>query len=208
MFLIVKAAVAAHSNGGDSGLKSREEALELLQQYTKSESLLRHAYAVEASMRAYAQKYNEDVEKWGITGLLHDFDYEQYPTPQEHTIVGAKILAEHGYPDDVIYAIRAHADYNGLVRDTPMAKALYACDELSGFVMAVAMVRPNRDLADVEVKSVKKKLKDKAFARGVNRDDVYQGAQELEIDLEDHIEFVIRALQRVRGELGLDGQSA
>lgn len=189
-------------------MKSRDEALELLLQYTKSESLLRHAYAVEASMRAYAEKYGEDVEKWGITGLLHDFDYEQYPTPQEHTIVGAKILAEHGYPDDVIYAIRAHADYNGLVRDTPMSKALYACDELSGFVMAVAMVRPNRDLADVEVKSVKKKLKDKAFARGVNRDDVYNGAEELEVNLDEHIEFVIRALQRVRGELGLDGLTA
>ncbi|WDL99394.1 HDIG domain-containing protein [Alicyclobacillus sp. ALC3] len=159
-------------------------------------------------MRAYAQKSGEDVEKWGITGLLHDFDYEQYPTPQEHTIVGAKILAQQGYPDDVIYAIRAHADYNGLVRDTPLAKALYACDELSGFVMAVAMVRPNRDLADVEVKSVKKKLKDKAFARGVNRDDVYNGAEELGVNLDEHIDFVIRALQNVRGELGLDGQTA
>ncbi len=189
-------------------MKSREQALELLQQYTKSESLLRHAFAVEASMRAYAQKYGEDVEKWGITGLLHDFDYEQYPTPQEHTIVGAKILAEQGYPDDVIYAIRAHADYNGLVRDTALAKALYACDELSGFVMAVAMVRPNRDLADVEVKSVKKKLKDKAFARGVNRDDVYNGAEELGVNLDEHIAFVIHALQGVRGELGLDGQTA
>lgn len=186
-------------------MKTREEALELLQEYTKSESLLRHAYAVEASMRAYADKYGEDVEKWGITGLLHDFDYEKYPTPEEHTIVGATILTERGYPDDVIYAIRAHADYNGLARNTPMAKALYACDELSGFVMAVAMVRPTRDLADVEVKSVKKKLKDKAFAKGVHREDVYQGAEELEVDLDAHIAFVIGALQRVRSELGLDG---
>lgn len=188
-------------------MKTRTEALELLQAYTQSESLLRHAYAVEASMRAYAEKYGEDVEKWGITGLLHDFDYEKYPTPQEHTIVGAKILEEQGYPEDVIYAIRAHADYNGLVRDTPMAKALFASDELSGFVMAVAMVRPTRSLADLEVKSVKKKLKDKAFARGVNRDDVTQGALELGINLDDHIAFVISALLRVSAELGLEGAS-
>lgn len=189
-------------------MKSRAEALSLLQTYTKSESLLRHAYAVEAAMRAYAKAYDEDVEKWGITGLLHDFDYEQYPTPQEHTIVGAKILEEQGYPEDVIYAIRAHADYNGLTRSTPMAKALYACDELSGFVMAVTMVRPSRNLADVEVKSVKKKLKDKAFARGVNRYDVTQGAVELEIDLDQHIGFVIAALCNISAELGLDGAGA
>ncbi|WDM02942.1 HDIG domain-containing protein [Alicyclobacillus cycloheptanicus] len=160
-------------------------------------------------MRAYARKYGEDEEKWGITGLLHDFDYEKYPTPQEHTVVGAKILEEHGYPEDVIYAIRAHADYNGLERNTLMAKALFACDEISGFVMAVAMVRPTRDLADVEVKSVKKKLKDKAFARGVHREDVYQGAAELCVDLDEHIAFIIEALQPVRAQLGLDGtQSA
>ncbi|MCF8563875.1 HDIG domain-containing protein [Alicyclobacillus tolerans] len=187
-------------------MKTREEALQLLEEYTQSESLLRHAFAVEAAMRAYAKKFGEDEERWGITGLLHDFDYERYPTPEEHTIVGARILAEHGYPEDVIYAIRAHADYNGLVRDSMMAKALYACDEISGFVMAVAMVRPSRSLADVEVKSVKKKLKDKAFAKGVHREDVYQGAEELGVDLDEHIAFVIEALKGIAKDLGLDGE--
>lgn len=187
---------------------TRGEALSLLHEYTEGESLRRHAYAVEASMRAYARKFGEDEEKWGITGLLHDFDYEKYPTPEEHTIVGAKILAEHGYPEEVIYAIRAHADYNGLERNTLLAKALYACDEISGFVMAVTMVRPTRNVADVEVKSVKKKLKDKAFARGVHREDVYQGAEELGVNLDEHIEFIIRALTEVASELGLDGEQS
>jgi putative nucleotidyltransferase with HDIG domain len=186
--------------------KTREEALALLKEYTQSESLLRHAYAVEAAMRAYAEKFGEDVEKWGITGLLHDFDYERYPSPQEHTIVGARILREHGYPEDVIYAIQAHADYNHLPRNTLMAKTLYACDELSGFLMAVAMVKPSRRIADVEVRSVKKKLKDKAFARGVNREDVYRGAEELGVDLDEHIAFLIQALSQVAPALGLDGQ--
>lgn len=189
-------------------MKTREEALALLREYTEGESLRRHAYAVEASMRAYARKFGEDEEQWGITGLLHDFDYEKYPTPEEHTIVGAKILAEQGYPEEMIYAIRAHADYNDLARNTLLAKVLYACDELSGFVMAVTMVRPSRNVADVEVKSVKKKLKDKAFARGVHREDVYQGAAELEVDLDEHIDFVIRALTDVAAELGLDGEQS
>lgn len=186
-------------------MKTRSDALQLLHEYTKGDSLRKHAYAVEASMRAYAQKFGEDVEKWSITGLLHDFDYEQYPTPAEHTVIGAKILQELGYPDDVIYAIRAHADYNELVRETLLAKALYACDELSGFVMAVALVRPSKAVADVEVKSVKKKLKDKAFAKGVHREDVYRGAEELGVDLDEHIAFVIQALTVAAMELGLDG---
>ncbi|SFU91682.1 HDIG domain-containing metalloprotein [Alicyclobacillus macrosporangiidus] len=187
-------------------MKTREEALALLHEYTQSESLRRHAYAVEAAMRAYAEKFGEDVEKWGITGLLHDFDYERYPgMPHEHTIVGARILRELGYPEDVIYAIQAHADYNHLPRNTRMAQALYACDELCGFIMAVAMVRPTRNIADVEVKSVKKKLKDKAFAKGVNREDVYRGAEELGVDLDEHIRFVTEALTRVASALGLDG---
>lgn len=190
---------------GDSNMKTRADALQLLQEYTKGDSLRKHAYAVEASMRAYAQKFGEDVEKWSITGLLHDFDYEQYSTPEEHTVVGTKILRDLGYPEDVIYAIRAHADYNELPRDTLLAKALYACDELSGFVMAVTLVRPTKAVADVEVKSVKKKLKDKAFAKGVHREDVYRGAEELEIDLDEHIAFVIEALTRAASELGLDG---
>ncbi|MCL6451998.1 MAG: HDIG domain-containing protein [Alicyclobacillus sp.] len=189
-------------------MKTRSEALALLHEYTQSESLLRHAYAVEAACRAYARKFGEDEEKWGITGLLHDFDYERYPTPLEHTIVGAQILAEQGYPEDVIHAIQAHADYNHLERSSLLDKTLYACDEISGFVMAVAMVRPTRNLADVEVKSVKKKLKDKAFARGVNRDDVYRGAEELGVPLDEHIAFVIEALSGVASELGLDGSAA
>ncbi|QSO50294.1 HDIG domain-containing protein [Alicyclobacillus curvatus] len=186
-------------------MMNREEALVLLHEYTKTDSLRRHAYAVEASCRAYARKYGEDEDKWGITGLLHDFDYEMYPTQAEHTIVGARILAEKGFPEDVIYAIRAHADYNNLERNALLDKVLYACDELSGFVMAVAMVRPTKNVADVEVKSVKKKLKDKAFARGVNRDDVYRGAEELGVPLEEHIAFVIGALTAVADSLGLDG---
>jgi len=186
-------------------MKTRADALELLHEYTKTDSLRRHAYAVEASMRAYARKFGEDEEKWGITGLLHDFDYEKYPTPEEHTIVGARILAEEGYPEDVIYAIRAHANYNGLERNTLLARALYACDEISGFVMAVAMVRPSRSVLDVEVKSVKKKLKDKAFARGVHREEVYEGAALLGVELDEHIQTVIQALSGIAHELGLDG---
>ncbi|RIV24266.1 HDIG domain-containing protein [Alicyclobacillaceae bacterium I2511] len=191
-------------------MNTRAQALNLLQEYTQSESLLRHAYAVEAAMRAYARQFGEDEEKWGITGLLHDFDYERYPTPTEHTLVGAKILMQKGYPEDVIQAIQAHADYNGLPRDTPMARTLYACDELSGFVMAVAMVRPSRNIADVEVKSVKKKLKDKAFAKGISRQDVLKGAEEMNLPLEQHIATVVAALVPIAGQLGLagDGEQA
>lgn len=186
-------------------IKSREDALRLLKTYTQSESLLKHAYAVEASCRAYARTFEEDEDKFGITGLLHDFDYERYPTPTEHTIIGAKILAEEGYPDDIIHAIQAHADYNHLERTTLLDKTVFACDELSGFVMAVAMVKPTKNLADVEVSSVKKKLKDKAFARGIHREDVYKGAEELGVALEDHISRIIQALQAISTELGLDG---
>lgn len=188
-------------------MKTRAEALALLHEYTESESLRRHAYAVEASMRAYAVKFGEDVELWGMTGLLHDFDYERYPELTDHTVVGAKILDEQGYPEELIYAIRAHNTEVGPPITTLLAKALYACDEISGFVMAVAMVRPTRDLADVQVKSVKKKLKDKAFAKGVHREDVYQGAELLDVDLDEHITFVIEALKPVAPSLGLDGQA-
>lgn len=186
-------------------MMNRESALELLHVYTASKSLRHHAYAVEASMRAYARKLHADEEKWGITGLLHDFDYERYPTPEEHTIVGAKILREAGYPEDVIHAIAGHTNHHGVARDTQMAKALYACDEISGFVMAVAMVRPTRMVADVEVKSVKKKLKDKAFAKGVRREDIFEGVTELGVELEDHIAEVIEALSGIATELELDG---
>lgn len=188
-------------------MKTRSEGLALLHEYTQSESLRRHAYAVEASMRAYAGKYGEDVELWGLTGLLHDFDYERYPELADHTVIGAKILTEHGYPEELIYAIRAHNTEVGPPRTTLLAKALYACDEISGFVMAVAMVRPTRNLADVEVKSVKKKLKDKAFAKGVHREEVYQGAEELGVPLDEHIAFILQALQQVAPALGLAGQA-
>ncbi|CAM3976148.1 HDIG domain-containing metalloprotein [Alicyclobacillus pomorum] len=188
-------------------MKTREEALALLHEYTEGESLRRHAYAVEAAMRAYAEKFGEDVEKWGITGLLHDFDYEKYPSLDEHTVVGAKILRERGYPEDVIYAIQAHG-HHGPPRNDLMSKALFACDELSGFVMAVAMVKSTRNLADVEVQSVKKKLKSKGFARGVSREDVYQGAKELGVDLDEHIAFVISAVTKVAPQLGLDGSES
>lgn len=189
-------------------MKTRADALALLHEYTLSESLRRHAYAVEASMRAYAEKFGEDVEQWGLAGLLHDFDYERYPALTDHTVVGAKILAEQGFPEDVIYAIAAHNTQVGPPRTTRMAKTLYACDEISGFVMAVTMVRPTRNLCDVQVKSVKKKLKDKAFAKGVHREEVYEGAAELGVDLDEHIAFVIAALTKVAPELGLDGEAS
>ncbi len=185
--------------------KNRDLAMQLLTEYTQNPNLLKHAFAVEAAMRAYANKYGEDPEEWGVVGLLHDFDYEKYPTPAEHTIVGARILQEKGYPEHVVYAISSHADYNGLTREKPMEKALFACDELSGFVTAVALVRPTKSIFDVDVKSVKKKLKDKAFARGVNREEVYKGAEELGVPLDEHIEFVIESLKPVADALDIAG---
>lgn len=188
--------------------KDRDTAYGLLTYYTESRSLIKHALAVEASMRTYAEHYGQDPDEWGVVGLLHDFDYEKYPTPAEHTIVGASILREAGYPEHLIYAISAHADYNHLSREALLDKALYACDELSGFVMAVALVRPGKSVLDVDVASVRKKLKDKAFAKGVNREDVYRGAEELGITLDDHIAFVIAALQNAADALELRGTPA
>jgi putative nucleotidyltransferase with HDIG domain len=183
----------------------RNHAWELLCEYTQSESLRKHMLAVEACMRAYARKFNEDENKWGITGLLHDFDYEKYPTPAEHPFVGNKILEERGYPEDVRRAILSHADYSGVKRESLMEKALYACDELSGFITASALVKPNKSLAEVEAKSVRKKMKDKAFARSVNRDDIINGAADLDVDLEEHIAFCIEAMKSIARELGLAG---
>lgn len=181
----------------------REAAWQLVCQYTQSDSLRRHMLAVEAAMRAYATKFGEDVEKWGIVGLLHDFDYERWPQPPDHPLQGAKILAEHGYPDDVIYAIKSHADYlTDCPRRSLMDKTLYACDELAGFIMAVALVRPQR-LEDLEAKSVIKKLKQKSFAASVSREDIYRGAEELGVPLEEHIQFVIDALRPHAHILGL-----
>jgi putative nucleotidyltransferase with HDIG domain len=182
---------------------TREEALELLNEYTQSESLRKHAYAVEAAMRAYARKLGGDEERWGLTGLLHDFDYERWPEPPEHTQRGAPILRERGVPEEVVRAILSHAEWNELPRETPMEKALFAVDELAGFVTAVAYVRPSKKLADVDVAAVKKKMKDKAFARAVRREDIIDGAAALGVPLEEHIATVIAAMQGVSDQLGL-----
>ena len=159
-------------------------------------------------MRAYARKYGEDEEKWAITGLIHDFDYEQHPTPEEHPFVGEKLLAERGYPEDIRRAVLSHAHYSGVPRQSKMEKTLFACDELAGFITAVAMVKPGKSLAEVDAKSVSKKMKDKAFARAVNRDDITEGAAELGVDLDEHIAFCIDAMRTVAGELGLAGSIA
>jgi predicted hydrolase (HD superfamily) len=159
-------------------------------------------------MRAYAEKFREDVDKYGVTGLLHDFDYEKYPTPQEHPFVGNKILEERGWPEEIRRAILSHAEYSGVPRQTNMEKALFACDELAGFITATALVKPSKSLAEVDAKSVRKKMKDKAFARSVSRDDIINGAAELGVDLEEHIAFCIEAMKKVADRLGLAGVQA
>jgi len=187
---------------------NRESAWGLLTEFTQSESLRKHALAVEACMRAYARKLRADEEQWGITGLLHDFDYEKYPTPEEHPSVGSKILRERGYPEEVIRAILSHADYSGVKRESPMEKTLYACDELSGLITAAALVKPSKSVAEVDARSIRKKMKDKAFARSVNRDDIINGAADLGVDLDEHITFCIEAMKGIAPELGLAGQSS
>ncbi|NOY05673.1 MAG: HDIG domain-containing protein [Chlorobi bacterium] len=184
-------------------MKTRDDALALLHEYTASESLRKHAYAVEAAMREYARKFGEDEELWGIVGLIHDFDYEKHPTSEEHPMAGAAILAERGYPEHVRRAVLSHADHSGVTRESRMEKTLYACDELCGFITAVALVRPSRQIADVKVKSVKKKMKDKAFARAVRREDIVRGAEELGVPLDEHIATCIAAMQGVSDALGL-----
>jgi putative nucleotidyltransferase with HDIG domain len=186
---------------------NRESAWNLLCEYTQSESLRKHMLAVEACMRAYARKNGEDENKWGIVGLLHDFDYEKHPTPQEHPFVGSKVLEERGYPEEVRRAILSHADYSGVKRETPMEKTLFACDELAGFITATALVKPGKSLAEVDAKSVRKKMKDKAFARSVSRDDIVNGAADLGVDLDQHITFCIEAMKEIAKELGLAGTS-
>ena len=181
----------------------RAAAYALVCEYTQSESLRRHMLAVEAALRAYARKFGEDETKWGIVGLLHDFDYERWPNPPDHPLQGAAILAERGYPADVIYAIKSHADYlTDCPRVSRLDKTLYACDELAGFITAVAMVRPER-LAGMAASSVKKKLKQKSFAAAVNRDDIDRGTADLGVDLDEHIQFVIEALATIAPQLGL-----
>jgi putative nucleotidyltransferase with HDIG domain len=184
---------------------NREQAWGLLTEFTQSESLRKHALAVEACMRAYARKYGEDEDKWAITGLLHDFDYERYPTAEEHPFMGEKILAERGYPEEIRRAILSHAQYSGVPRQSNLEKTLFACDELAGFITAVAMVKPSKSLAEVEAKSVRKKMKDKAFARAVNRNDITEGAADLGVDLDTHITFCVDAMRSVAAELGLAG---
>ena len=181
-----------------------------MHEYTASDSLRKHMLSVEAAMRAYAEKFGEDADRWGTTGLIHDFDYERYPNAgrsptEEHPAEGVRILRGKGYPEDILQAILGHATYSGVPRETMMAKALFAVDELTGLITATALVRPSRSVHEVEVKSVRKKMKDKAFARGVSREDVITGAVELGVDLDTHIAFVISAMQSVADEIGLGG---
>ncbi len=186
---------------------NREDAWGLLTEYTQSESLRRHALAVEACLRAYARKFGADESIWGIVGLLHDFDYEKYPNLQDHPLRGSEILAERGWPEEIRRAILSHADYTGVPRETLLQKALFACDELAGFVTATALVKPGKSLAEVDARSVRKKMKDKAFARNVNRDDIVKGAAELGVELDEHISFCIAAMIQVAGDLGLQGMA-
>jgi predicted hydrolase (HD superfamily) len=189
----------------------RESAWCLLTEFTQSESLRKHALAVEACMRACARKFGDGSQKdenlWGIVGLIHDFDYEKYPSLEDHPYKGNEILKERGWPEVIRRAIMSHAEYSGVTRDTPMEKALFACDELAGFITAVALIKPGKSLAEVDAKSVRKRMKDKAFARKVNRDDIVNGAAALGVDLDEHIAFCIVALQGIAGELGLDGSA-
>jgi putative nucleotidyltransferase with HDIG domain len=192
-------------------MPTRDDAWALLCEYTQSESLRKHALAVEACVRAYARKVGADEELWGITALLHDFDYERWPNEEHHPSEGhpgggASILRERGYPEDVIRAILSHGDYTGVARETPLEHTLFACDELAGFLTACALVKPGKSLLEVETDSVKRKLKDKAFARGVHRDDVRRGAEELGISLEEHIAFCIDAMRAVAHALDLGGK--
>ncbi len=184
---------------------NRDDAYALVCEYTQSDSLRKHMLSVEVAMRAYALKFGEDEQKWGIVGLLHDFDYERWPNPPDHPLMGSAILEDLGYPDDVIYAIKSHADYlTDCPRVSLMDKTLYACDELAGFCTAVAMVRPER-IHGMKAKSVKKKMKQKSFAANVSREDIQNGAADLGVDLTEHIQFVIDAMSSIAGELGLAG---
>jgi predicted hydrolase (HD superfamily) len=195
---------------------TRDAAWELLTEFTQSESLRKHALAVEACMRACSRKLGdgspdvtEDEENlWGIVGLIHDFDYDRWPSLEDHPYKGNAILKERGWPEVVSRAVMSHAEYTGVTRDTPMEKALFACDELAGFITAVALIKPGKSLAEVDARSVRKRMKDKAFARKVNRDDIMQGAAALGVDLDEHIAFCIEALKPIADKLGLDGSAA
>ncbi|MCF7885967.1 MAG: HDIG domain-containing protein [Candidatus Marinimicrobia bacterium] len=184
---------------------NKEEAWDLLCEYTKNKNLRKHGLAVEAAMREYARHFGKDEDRWGITGLIHDFDYEKYPSKEEHPYKGNEILRERGWPEDVRKAIMGHADYTGIARDSLMAKTLYAVDELTGFIIAVALVRPTKSIYDVEVPSVKKKFGQKAFAKSVDREMIHKGIEDLGVDEDEHIQRVIKALQNIATELGLEG---
>ena len=196
-------------SSGDA-FPSRADTLALMHEYTASESLRKHMLAVEGAMRAYAQMFGEDEERWGTTGLVHDFDYERFPNnahspTDEHPSEGVRLLRSKGYPEDILQAILGHAHYTNTPRETRMAKTLFAVDELTGLITATALVRPTKSVHEVDTKSVRKKMKDKAFARGVNRDDVVNGASELGVDLDEHIAFVISSMQARSADLGLSG---
>jgi predicted hydrolase (HD superfamily) len=184
-------------------LPSREQALALLHEWIENPNLRKHCYAVEAAMRAYARRGGEDEERWGLTGLIHDFDWERHPDLERHPMLGVAVLREKGWPEDVCRAVLGHAVHSGVPRDTPMARTLYACDELTGFLVACALVTPSRSLAEVEVPSVRKKMKRADFARNVSRDDIVNGAAELGVELDPHIAFVLEAMRGIHAELGL-----
>ena len=191
-------------------LPSRDDALAIVHEHTASDSLRKHMLAVEAAMRAYAERLGGDPERWGLAGLIHDFDYERYPNAahsatEEHPAWGVRLLRERGWPEDILQAVLGHATYTGVPRETPMARALFAVDELTGLITATALVKPSRSVHEVDARSVRKKMKDKAFARGVSREDVMVGAQELGVELDEHIQFVIQAMRRSADELGLAG---
>lgn len=183
----------------------RDDALKIVRDYVKNENLIRHMLAVEAAMRFYASKFGEDQDTWGITGILHDFDWEIHPTLEQHPLAGASILRERGVPEEIVRAVLSHADHTGIPRQTRMEKGLYACDEITGLITAVALVRPSRSLSDLEASSVKKKWKDRAFAAGANREEIAKAAQEFDVDLWEHVSNVIMAMRTIASDLGLAG---
>ena len=181
----------------------REQTLEFLRRHVKTEMLMKHLLTVEAAMRGYARKFGEDEDRWAIAGLLHDFDWEICPTPESHPSYGADILRQHGYPEDIVRAVLTHGDHTGIPRQSRMEHTLYAVDELSGFIRAVALVRPSKSLDEVTPQSVRRKMKDKAFARDVNRDDITKGAQEMGIELDEHIAFIVESMKPVAAQIDL-----
>jgi len=189
-------------------VSDRAAAWRLLTEYTSSENLRKHALAVKACMRAYARKFGEDEEKWGVVGLIHDFDYDRWPSLEDHPYRGNEILSQLGWSEEIRNAVMSHADYTGVPRQSRMEKALFACDELAGFITAAALVRPDKSIHSLEAKSVRRRMKDKAFARSVSRDDIINGAADLGVDLDEHIAFCIDAMKQIAPELGLEGNTA